>query len=67
MCDSSYCLGHCLDDILHIQGTTQDLPRLHLNSIARPLGLTVLDLQESQKVVPLEYQDFLPLFLEEGL
>jgi hypothetical protein len=39
---------------------------MHLNSIARPLGHTMLEVQETQKVVPPEYHDFLPLFLEEG-
>jgi hypothetical protein len=64
--DSSYCLSYCLDDALHIQGTIQDPSPLHLNSIARPLGHTVLDVQETRRVIPPEYHDFLPLFLEEG-
>jgi hypothetical protein len=31
------------------------------------LGYTVLDAQETWKVIPPEYYDFLPLFLEDGL
>jgi hypothetical protein len=46
---------------------TQDPPSLYLDSIARPLDSTVLDAQETQKVVPPQYHDFLLLFLEEGL
>jgi hypothetical protein len=45
---------------------TQDPPPLYPNFIARPLGYTVLDTQETQKVVALEYHDFLPLFLGDG-
>jgi hypothetical protein len=43
---SNYCLSHCLDDALHVQGTTQDPPPRHLDLIARPLGHIVLDAQE---------------------
>jgi predicted aspartyl protease len=67
MFNSNYCLSHCLDDALHVQVTTQDTPSLHLDSIARPLGHTVLDAQETRKVIPPEYHDFLRLFLDEGL
>jgi hypothetical protein len=35
------------------------------NSVARTFGHTVLDLQETHKVVQPEYHDFLPLYLEE--
>jgi hypothetical protein len=62
----NYYLSHCFDDALQVQGTTRDLPQLHLNSIARPLGYTVLDVQETWKVISPEYHDFLPLFPEEG-
>jgi hypothetical protein len=65
--DFSYYLSHCVDDALHVQGTTQDPPPLHFDSIVRPLGLTILDAQETQKLVPPVYHDFLPLFLEKGL
>jgi hypothetical protein len=63
--DSNYCLNHCLD-ALYVQGTTQDPPPLHLDSIAGPLGHIVRDAQQTQKVISPEYHDFLPLFLEEG-
>jgi hypothetical protein len=64
--DFNYCLSQCLHDTFHVQGKTQDPPSLHLDSIARHLGLLVLDAQKTQKVIPPKYHDFLPLFLEEG-
>jgi hypothetical protein len=38
-----------------------------LNSTARPLSRTVLNVQKTQKIVPPEYLDFLPLLLEKEL
>jgi hypothetical protein len=40
---------------------------MYLNSIARPLGYTVLDAQETQKVVHSKYHDFIALFLKEEM
>jgi hypothetical protein len=37
-----------------------------MDSIGRPMDGTLLDAQETRKVIPPEYHDFLPLFLEEG-
>jgi hypothetical protein len=62
--DSSYCLSHCLDNSLYVQGTIQDPPTQQLDSIARPCSHTVLEVQKTQKVVPLEYYDFLLLFMD---
>jgi hypothetical protein len=64
--DFNYCLSHCLDNTLHVQGTIQDPAPWHLNAIVRPLDHTVLDAQETWKVIPPEYHNFLLLFLEEG-
>jgi hypothetical protein len=64
--NSNYCLYHSLHDALHVQRTTQDPPPLYLDSIVRPLGHKVIDTQKTQKVIPPEYHDFLPHFLEEG-
>jgi hypothetical protein len=45
----------------------QDTPLVQLNSIARPLSNTVLNIQETLRVIPGKYHDFLPLFLGEEL
>jgi hypothetical protein len=56
-----------MDDALYVQGTTQEPPPLYLNSTARPMGYTVLDAHETQKVIPPEDYNFLPLLREERL
>jgi hypothetical protein len=68
MFDSNYYLSYCLEDTIHVQGTIQDPPApAHLNSITRPLSHLVLNVQETLKVIPHEYHNLFPLFLEEGL
>jgi hypothetical protein len=64
--NSNYCLSHSLYNAILVQGTTLETPPLHLNSMARPLGHTMLDGQETRKVIPPACYNFLPLFLKEG-
>jgi hypothetical protein len=55
-----------LHDVLHVPGTREVPPPLYLNLIARLLGHTLFDEEETWKVLSPEYYNFLPKFLEEG-
>jgi hypothetical protein len=54
-----------LDNALHVQGVTQDPRLVYLNFITKPLGQIDFDIQEAVRIIPGQYYNFLPLFLEE--
>jgi len=63
--ESQYCLKNCVNDVTLAYGIEKELPHFLLAYAAQcALGHKVLDKNEILQILPKQYHEFLPLFLE---
>jgi len=63
--ESKYCLKNCVNNVTMAYGLEEEIPHfLQAFATQRALGHHVLKADKVLQIVPKQYQDFLPLFLE---